>query len=52
MTMDVTELLWLKIHLKDLEMETEELMHLYYDKTTINLTNNPMLHARIKHVEN
>ncbi|XP_049936825.1 retrovirus-related Pol polyprotein from transposon RE2 isoform X2 [Nymphaea colorata] len=50
--MGVTEMLWLKILLAHIGVETEEKMKMYCDnKSAINLANNPVLHDRTKHVE-
>lgn len=49
MVMGVTELLWLKILLKDLRMFVDEPIHLYYDnKAAINFANNPIDHHFIR----
>lgn len=50
--MGVTEVLWVIILLKDIGMQVDGVMRLYCDnKATINLSNNPVMHDRTKHVE-
>lgn len=49
--MRVAKLLWLKILLKDIEIQIKEPMKLYYDnKTAINLINGHVFHDRMKHM--
>jgi len=51
MALGVCELLWIKIILKDLRIESE-LMNLYCDnKSVISIAHNPVQHDRMKHVE-
>lgn len=50
--MRVTEPLWIKILLHDIGIIPEEPMRLYCNnKVVINLSNNPVLHNRTKHIE-
>lgn len=50
--MGVTELLWIKILLKDIGLQVEDPMKLYCDKkAAFNLSNNLVFHSRTKHVE-
>lgn len=50
--MGTTELLWLKILLKDIDITVDEPMKMFCDnKATINPTNNPVMHDHTKHVE-
>lgn len=50
--MGVIELLWIKILLKDISLRDEIPMMLYYDnKTTIDFSNNCILHDHIKNVD-
>jgi len=52
MTLGICELLWLKIMLKDLKIEWEGPMKLYYDKkSAISIVHYPVQHDRTKHVE-
>ena len=51
MAIGVCELLWIKIILKDLMIESES-MKLYYDnKSAINIAHNLVQHDRMKHIE-
>ena len=51
MALGVCELLWIKIILKDLMIESGS-MNLYYDnKSAINIAHNMIQHDRMKHVE-
>lgn len=50
--MGIIELLWIKILLRDIGLEVEGIMGLYYDnKVVINIFNNYILHDRTKHME-
>lgn len=48
----VTEMIWLKLFLTDLGLQTCLPMKLYCDnKAAINIANNPVQHDRTKHIE-
>lgn len=50
--MGVTELLWVKILLRDTGTQIDRRVRLYYDnKVVINLSNNPILLDCMKHVD-
>ena len=52
MAQEVYELLWLKIILENLKIKWDGPKILYYDnKSTINITHNPVQHDRTKHKE-
>ena len=52
MALGVCELLWLKIILEDLKIVWEEPIKLYCDnKSTIDITHNPIQHVCTKHIE-
>ena len=52
MSQGICELLWIKILLRDLKLESTDPMRLYCDnKAAISIAHNPVQHDRTKHVE-
>ncbi|CAN6470368.1 unnamed protein product [Victoria cruziana] len=50
--MGVVEILWVKILLRDIGIQVDDMMKLYCDnKAAISLSNNPVMHDQTKHVE-
>ena len=52
MALGICELFWLRIILKDLKIETQGALWLFYDNNSvINITHNPVQHNKTKHIE-
>jgi hypothetical protein len=52
MTLDVTEMLWLRALLVELKIDQRAQMKLWCDnKSAVNIANNPVQHNRTKHIE-
>ena len=51
MALGVCELLWIKIILKDLRIESGSMNQYYDNKSAISIAHNPIQHDRMKHVE-
>ena len=46
-----TQLLWMKATLSDFGIKFKQMSLLYYNESAIKLTNNPVQHARTKHID-